>query len=154
MASSRRRRLDTCSRSGSRESNLRWHSTSSRTGASRPVTSNPKRTSSDPRIQKDGTVMGTTIATDRKMRVEEILAAFGIKAGGTVSGVAHGGSFKDDAPGAPIETRNPSTGEVLARVGTATPDDCRHARAEADDAVMQWRLRPPPRPRAVGARAG
>jgi hypothetical protein len=41
--------------------------------------------------------MGTTIAADRKMRVEEILAAFGMKAGGTLSGVAYGGSFKDDA---------------------------------------------------------
>jgi len=30
--------------------------------------------------------MSTKIASDRKMRVEEILAAFGIKAGGTVSG--------------------------------------------------------------------
>ena len=49
--------------------------------------------------------MGTTVAADRKMRVEEILGAFGMKAGGTVSGVAHGGSFKEDAPGAPIEVQ-------------------------------------------------
>ncbi len=88
--------------------------------------------------------MGTTIATDRKMRVEEILAAFGMKAGGTVSGVAYGGSFKDNSSAAPIETRNPSTGEVLARVGTATPDDCRHAVTAAYDAFMKWRLVPAP----------
>ena len=67
--------------------------------------------------------MGTTVAADRKMRVEEILAAFGMKAGGTVSGVAYGGSFKEESSGAPIETRNPSSGEVLARVRTASPDD-------------------------------
>ncbi|HYS98135.1 MAG TPA: aldehyde dehydrogenase family protein [Candidatus Dormibacteraeota bacterium] len=89
--------------------------------------------------------MGTTIAADRKMRVEEILGAFGMKAGGTYSGVAYGGSFKDDASGAPIETRNPSTGDVLARVRTATPDDCRRAVTEAHEAFTEWRLVPAPR---------
>jgi len=98
--------------------------------------------------------MGTTIATDRKMRVEEILAAFGMKAGRTVSGVAYGGSFKDDAPGAPIETRNPSTGEVLARVRTATPDDCRRAVTEAYDAFTKWRLVPAPQRGEIVRRLG
>ena len=58
--------------------------------------------------------MGTTVAADRKMRVEEILAAFGMKAGGTVSGVAYGGSFKDDASGSPIErSSSASKGQYL-----------------------------------------
>src|SRR5205809_609184 len=110
--------------------------------------------SSDRRIQKNGAVMDTTIATDRKMRVEEILAAFGMKAGRTISGVAYGGSFKDDAPGAPIETRNPSTGEVLARVRTATPDDCRRAVTEAYDAFTKWRLVPAPQRGEIVRRLG
>jgi len=98
--------------------------------------------------------MGTTVAADRKMRVEEILGAFGMKAGGTVSGVAYGGSFKDDASGAPIESRNPSTGEVLARVRTASPDDCRSAVTEAYDAFMQWRLVPAPQRGEIVRRLG
>src|SRR5213592_4789665 len=101
-----------------------------------------------------GTVMGTTVAADRKMRVEEILAAFGMKVDGTVSGVAYGGSFKDDASGAPIETRNPSTGEVLARVRTATADDCKRAVTEAHEAFMQWRLLPAPQRGEIVRRLG
>src|SRR5438034_929464 len=77
-----------------------------------------------------------------------------MKAGGTYSGVAYGGSFKDDAPGAPIETRNPSTGEVLARVRTATPDDCRRAVTEAYDAFTKWRLVPAPQRGEIVRRLG
>src|SRR2546429_5613986 len=153
-ASSRRPRSGTCSRSGSRVSNLRCRSTSSRTGASRPVTSNRKTTSFDLRIQKDGTAMSTKIASDRKMRVEEILAAFGIKAGGTVTGVAYGGAFHDDASGPLVETRDPSTGDVLAHVRTASPDDCRCAVTEAHEAFSRWRQVPAPHRGEIVRRLG
>src|SRR5438874_1890538 len=153
-ASSRRPRSGTCSRSGSRVSNLRCRSTSSRTGASRPVTSNRKTTSFDLRIQKDGTAMSTKIASDRKMRVEEILAAFGMKAGGTVTGVAYGGAFHDDASGPLVETRDPSTGDVLAHVRTASPDDCRRAVTEAQEAFSRWRQVPAPHRGEIVRRLG
>src|SRR5256886_11577032 len=148
-ASSRRPRSGTCSRSGSRVSNLRCRSTSSRTGASRPVTSNRKTTSFDLRSQKDGTAMSTKIASDRKMRVEEILAAFGIKAGGTVTGVAYGGAFHDDASGPLVETRDPSTGDVLAHVRTASPDDCRRAGTQAHETFSPLREGAAPPPGAI-----
>jgi len=98
--------------------------------------------------------MSTKVASDRKLRVEEILAAFGMKAGGTVTGLAYGGSFRDDASGAPIETRDPSTGEVLARVQTASADDCRHAVTEAHDAFLQWRQVPAPQRGEIVRRLG
>src|SRR3989442_1405780 len=65
-----------------------------------------------------------------------------MKAGGTVTGVAHGGKFHDDASGPQAETRDPSTGEVLAHVKTASAEDCRRAVTEAHDAFMRWRLVP------------
>src|SRR5438128_10035117 len=153
-ASSRRRRSATCLRSCSRASGPRGRSTSSRTGASRPVRSSPSETSSDRRFQTGDQPMSTKVASDRKLRVEEILAAFGMKAGGTVTGLAYGGSFRDDASGAPIETRDPSTGEVLARVRTASADDCRHATTEAHDAFLQWRQVPAPQRGEIVRRLG
>ena len=60
--------------------------------------------------------MSTKTATGRSAQVEEILGAFGMRAGGTVSGVAYGGRFKEDAAGASLETHDPTTGEVLAHV--------------------------------------
>src|SRR5207253_9709644 len=102
----------------------------------------PSETSFDRRFQTGDQPQRTKLASDRKLRVEESLAAFGMKAGSTVTGLAYGGSFRDDASGAPIETRDPSTGEVLARVQTASADDCRHAVTEAYDAFLQWRQVP------------
>src|SRR5438309_790012 len=98
--------------------------------------------------------MSTKVASDRKLRVEEILAAFGMKAGGTLTGLAYGGSFRDDASGPPIETRDPSTGELLERVRTAGADDCRHAVTEAHDAFLQWRQVPAPRRGEIVRRLG
>ena len=69
--------------------------------------------------------MSIKIASDRKIKLDEILGAFGMKAGGTVTGVAYGGEFHDDASGPQAETRDPSTGEVLAHVKTASAEDCR-----------------------------
>ena len=98
--------------------------------------------------------MSTKIASDRKMRVEEILAAFGMKAGGTVTGVAYGGAFHDDASGPLVETRDPSTGDVLAHVRTASPDDCRRAVPEAQEAFSRWRQVPAPHRGEIVRRLG
>ncbi len=98
--------------------------------------------------------MSTKVVSDRKLRIEEILAAFGMKVGGTVTGLAYGGSFRDGASGAPIETHDPSTGEVLARVQTASADDCRHAVTEAHNAFLQWRQVPAPQRGEIVRRLG
>src|SRR5438105_13138006 len=87
--------------------------------------------------------MSTKTATGREAMVGEILATFGMQAGGTVSGVAYGGRFKEDAGGAPLETRDPTTGEVLAHVRTATADDVKRAVSVGHGASA----------RSVGARA-
>ena len=56
--------------------------------------------------------MSTGLASDRGLRVEEILDAFGLRLGDSTSGVAYGGAFIGEPSGAPIETRDPSTGEI------------------------------------------
>ena len=58
----------------------------------------------------------------RPIAADAILDAFGLQLGGTTSGVAHGGHFVT-AGGPPLETVDPSTGTVLARVATATEAD-------------------------------
>src|SRR5437899_6165807 len=99
-------------------------------------------------------MMSTKIASDRKIRVDEILGAFGMKASATVTGVAYGGAFHDDASGAPVETRDPSTGEVLAHVRTASTNDCRRAVTEAHEAFSRWRLVPAPHRGEIVRRLG
>src|SRR5437588_4195764 len=98
--------------------------------------------------------MSTKIASDRKLRVDEILAALVMKAGGTVTGVAYGGAFHDDASGPLVETRDPSTGDVLAHVRTASPDDCRRAVTEAHEAFSRWRQVPAPHRGEIVRRLG
>ena len=88
--------------------------------------------------------MSTGLASDRGLRVEEILGAFDMRLGGSTSGVAYGGKFIGKPSGAPIETRDPSSGEVLAHVLTAGEDECRRAVAEAHKAFLAWRLVPAP----------
>src|SRR5947209_12747373 len=99
-------------------------------------------------------MMSTKIASDRKIRVDEILGAFGMKASATVTGVAYGGAFHDDASGAPVETADPSTCEVLAHVRAASTNDCRRAVTEAHEAFSRWRLVPAPRRGEVVRRLG
>jgi aldehyde dehydrogenase (NAD+) len=83
-------------------------------------------------------------AADRDARVNEILGAFELEAGSTVSGVAYGGDFAG-APGGPeLETHDPTTGEVLARVRTAGSEDVARAVAEAQKAFQRWRTVPAP----------
>ncbi|TME08493.1 MAG: aldehyde dehydrogenase family protein, partial [Chloroflexi bacterium] len=98
--------------------------------------------------------MSTKTATGREAMVGEILATFGMQAGGTVSGVAYGGRFKEDAGGAPLETRDPTTGEVLAHVRTATADDVKRAVSVAHDAFARWRVVPAPQRGEIVRRLG
>src|ERR1051326_2145995 len=98
--------------------------------------------------------MSTKTASGRAARVEEILAAFDIRPGGTVSGVAHGGRFRDDASGPALPSYDPTTGEVLAQVPTATTDDVKHAVAAAHEAFQRWRLVPGPQRGEIVRRLG
>lgn len=98
--------------------------------------------------------MSTKTATDRGAKVDEILAAFGMKAGGTVTGVAYGGKFKDDAGGPTLETHDPTTGEVIAHVRTATAGDVRDAVGAAAEAFARWRLVPGPQRGEIVRRLG
>ena len=98
--------------------------------------------------------MSTKVASNRRPRVEGILGAFDIPAGGTVSGVAYGGSFRKDAGGPKIETLDPTTGEVLAHIQTASEDDVRRAVAAAHEAFKEWRLVPAPHRGEIVRRLG
>jgi aldehyde dehydrogenase (NAD+) len=98
--------------------------------------------------------MSTELASDRGLRVEEILRAFDLRLGSSTSGVAYGGSFIAKPSGAPVETRDPSTGEVLAHVLTAGEDECKRAVAEAHKAFLEWRLVPAPHRGEVVRRLG
>jgi len=96
----------------------------------------------------------TQLVDDRRLQVEEILSAFELAVGGTVSGVAYGGAFIPKATGAAIETRDPSTGSVLAHVLTAGDADSSSAIAAAHQAFKSWRLVPPPQRGDVVRRLG
>ncbi|TMD92435.1 MAG: aldehyde dehydrogenase family protein [Chloroflexi bacterium] len=98
--------------------------------------------------------MSTKLVDERRLQAKTILGAFDLPLGGTVSGVAHGGSFVQSGTGAPIETRDPSTGEVLAHVLTAGEDDCKLAVAKAHEAFKSWRLVPAPHRGEVVRRLG
>jgi aldehyde dehydrogenase (NAD+) len=89
--------------------------------------------------------MKTQLVDDRQLQVEEILGAFDLPAGGTFSGVAYGGSFIQSGTGAEIETRDPSTGNVLAHVRSASEADCSSAIAAALEAFNSWRSVPAPK---------
>src|SRR4029077_12475178 len=90
----------------------------------------------------------------RSTQVEEILGAFGMRAGGTVSGVAYGGRVNEGAGGGLLETHDPTTGEVLAHVRTATADDVKRAVGAAHEAFAQWRLVPAPQRGEIVRRLG
>lgn len=80
----------------------------------------------------------------RTTTVADILAAFGFAPGETVSGAAHGGHFATGT-GAPIESLDPTSGEVLARVRTPGPAEFEAAVQAAERAFQTWRQVPAPR---------
>src|SRR5713226_3374858 len=89
--------------------------------------------------------MTTQLVGDRQLQIEEILGAFNLTVGGTFSGVAYGGALIPGGTGAMIETRDPSTGSVLAHVRTASEADCSNAIATALEAFKSWRSVPAPK---------
>ena len=73
------------------------------------------------------------------------LRAFGLEPGGTVSGVAASGRFVDQPSGPLIETLDPTSGQLLARVRSASSDDYATAVEAAERAFQRWRTIPAPR---------
>ena len=85
-----------------------------------------------------------TVAADRDASVRDILAAFGLTPGAAVSGVALRGGFLPEPSGPADETRDPTTGAVLATVRTAGAGDCAAAVGAAHEAFQRWRAVPAP----------
>jgi aldehyde dehydrogenase (NAD+) len=94
-----------------------------------------------------------TVAADRGAAVRQILSAFGLTPGGTTSGAAWGGRFAEPQ-GPELETVDPTTGSLLARVRTAGAGDAAAAVAAAGAAFERWRLVPAPRRGEVVRRLG
>jgi aldehyde dehydrogenase (NAD+) len=82
------------------------------------------------------------VAATTRPRAARILASFEL--GPLSSGVAYGGEFAP-AHGELIDTLDPSTGDVLAQVQAASPDDYAAAVDAARDAFDAWRSVPAPR---------
>jgi L-aminoadipate-semialdehyde dehydrogenase len=87
-------------------------------------------------------------------RTEDILGAFGLKPGGTHSGVAMGGLFASHPAGPRIRSHDPSTGAVLGEVETAAPGDVARISAQAHEAFLRWRVVPAPRRGEIVRRLG
>ena len=89
-------------------------------------------------------VTAAPVSASRRADVARILDAFGLKVGGSPSGVAAGGRFLE-ASGERIETYDPTTGEVLAQVRGASAADYAQASEIARTAFERWRLVPAPK---------
>jgi aldehyde dehydrogenase (NAD+) len=90
--------------------------------------------------------LGTKPSTSaRQAQVREILSSFGLPAGGLVSGVARAGHFVADPKGPELLTFDPTSGDVLARIKTAGPDDYQTVSAATHAAFVRWRMVPAPR---------
>jgi aldehyde dehydrogenase (NAD+) len=77
-------------------------------------------------------------------RTRAILKAFDIELRGVVSGVAYDATFMPQPSGPELAAHDPSTGELLAYVRTAGPEDVARASAAANEAQRMWRLAPAP----------
>src|SRR5438067_13627565 len=85
-----------------------------------------------------------TVVADREAAVREILSGFGLSPGAATpgaatpgaatSGVAFGGRFVPSPGGPEVETMDPTTGTVLARVRTAAEADRAAAAGAASEA--------------------
>ena len=98
--------------------------------------------------------MSTKVAAKKEATINEILGAFDIGSGSTVSGVAYGGRFVGDPAGAELESHDPSTGQVLARVKTAGSGDVGLAVAAGHKAFERWRAVPAPQRGEIVRRLG
>lgn len=99
--------------------------------------------------------LGTIPSTSaRQVQVREILSAFGLPFGGLVSGVARGGDFVAEPTGPELLTFDPTSGDVLARLMTAGPDDYLAVSSATHSAFERWRTVPAPRRGEVVRRLG
>src|SRR5690554_5724294 len=76
--------------------------------------------------------------------MSEILEAFDLATDDTVAGVSIAGEWRQGSGGV-VEIPNPTTGEVLARVSLAGPDDYEAAVSSSVEAFQRWRTLPAPR---------
>jgi aldehyde dehydrogenase (NAD+) len=81
----------------------------------------------------------------RALAPEPILAAFGLTPGAEHSGVAWGGRVVPQPAGPVLETLDPTTGRVIARVHAAGLADYDAAVTRAQEVFRRWRLVPAPR---------
>ena len=72
----------------------------------------------------------------------EVLSRLGIR---EVNSGVFAGEFASQPGGAEIASLNPATGEVIARVRTASRTDYERAMDVAQKSIESWRLLPPPR---------
>src|ERR687885_389772 len=93
------------------------------------------------------------ISAVRASTVAEILSAFGLEPGATISGVAAGGRFLPGA-GEGVESLDPTTGELLARVRTPSQAEYDAAVRAAEQAFSTWRQVPAPRRGEIVRRLG
>ncbi len=80
----------------------------------------------------------------RASSVADILSAFGLSPGATTTGLAYGGRFFE-ASGELVESLDPTTGGVLARIRTPSGSECNAAVVAALRAFARWREVPAPR---------
>ena len=93
----------------------------------------------------------SSIARDNT--VADILSAFGFEPGASVSGVAAGGRFLRGG-GEVIESLDPTSGNVLARVRTPSHAEYDEAVLAAERTFMGWRQVPAPRRGEIVRRLG
>jgi aldehyde dehydrogenase (NAD+) len=94
-----------------------------------------------------------TSSTARASSVSEILSAFGFQPAATVSGVAAGGQFLQGG-GAVVDSLDPTTGGLLARVRTPSEAEYDQAVRAAEQAFSTWRQVPAPRRGEIVRRLG
>ena len=89
----------------------------------------------------------------RTSAVSDIMSAFGFQPGSTIDGVAAGGRFLA-ATGAVVDSLDPTTGSVLARVRTPSQAEYDEAVRAAERAFTTWRQVPAPRRGEIVRRLG
>ena len=89
-------------------------------------------------------MVATVASTERSGLSQRILSAFGFSEASTLDGLAFGGQFRT-ASGEAIDTIDPTTGQVLARVRTPNNAEYDAAVTAAADAFRAWRSVPGPR---------
>src|SRR5437868_11621739 len=94
-----------------------------------------------------------TSSTARASSISEILSAFGFQPAATVSGVAADCQFLQGG-GAVVDSLDPTTGGLLARVRTPSEAEYDHAVRAAEQAFSTWRQAPAPRRGEIVRRLG